>query len=155
MTKTQPYMTTWLQEQIAQEVRDLELEAKKLILSGKITQGTQTVTQYKATLKRAARDIPNVTDMDLIVWFLHGLSDTLKHKCQCDHRGRTWRKFAELREHALAKEMESNSIRQTRVHQTTIERPAYMRKRYTRTDNEKQVRPDERHFERPHLVAIA
>ena len=30
-----------------------------------------------------------------------------------------------------------------------------MRKRYTRTDIDKRMRPDERHFARPHLVAIA
>ena len=83
------------------------------------------------------------------------LSDTLKHKCQCDHTGRTWRKFAELREHTLAKEMESNAIRQSRIQHTTLDRPTYLRKRYTRPDNDKRVVPAERHSERPHLTAIA
>jgi hypothetical protein len=141
------YMTNWLEEQITHEVRDLELEAKQLLLSGRITQGSKTVTQYIATLKRAARNIPTVEDMDMIVWFLHGLSDSLKHKCLCDQRGRTWRNFDELRDHALSKEMELNSIRQART--LNPERNAFARKRSDHDRRDKSVT-----FGRPNLAVM-
>jgi hypothetical protein len=118
-------------------------------MSGKVTQGRRTVTQYIAALKQAARDIPTVVaDMDMIVWFLHGLNDTLKHKCQCDPKGRTWRNFDDLRDHAPAKEVEFNSIKEAKAQLTPLDRTPYGRGRPQRPNTDKQDRmrfhPDHR-----------
>ena len=112
------WITTWAKSHLDKEVKDEELEARQLMLSGNLTQGSKSVTDYINRLQRVARKIPKVGDMDMIVWFLHGISDSLKHTCQCDVRGKTWTVFESLREHALAKEMEENSRRNIPVYQT-------------------------------------
>jgi hypothetical protein len=58
--------------------------------------------------------------MDKIGWFLNGISDDIKHVCQCDVKGKTWTDFESLREHALAEEAEERSRRRSLLKKVEI-----------------------------------
>ena len=90
-------------------MRDEEFDARQALLDRKCTQGEQTVTQYANALKRAVRDIPGVSDKELILWFLNGLRTGIAHYCKCDTKGKPWTQYENLVDHARAKESELNS----------------------------------------------
>jgi hypothetical protein len=133
-----PYIQKWAEKQLNSEIIDEELTARQLMLSGKIIQGDKSITDFINRMTRASRKIPNITDMDRIIWFLNGISEPLSHVCVSDVKGRTWTSFESLRQHALAKEMELNSrLKSTKTQKSQV--PFGIRKaRY----NQERSRPD-------------
>ena len=106
-----PTLIQWIKGKLALEVRDEEMEARQAMLDRTCTQGDQSVTQYVNALRRAVRDIPKVSDKELIVWFLSGLRTGISHYCKCDTKGKPWERYQDLVDHARAKESELNSRR--------------------------------------------
>ena len=104
-----PALRRWIQSKLALEVRDLELDARQALFNRACTQGELSVTQYANALKRAVRDIPVVTNKELILWFLSGLRTGIAHFCKCDTKGKPWTRYEDLVDHARAKESELNS----------------------------------------------
>ena len=121
------YICDWVQSHLHREVIDEELSARQVMLSGQINQGSSTVTDFINRITRGSRKITNITEYDKIIWFLNGLSKPLAQLCVCDVKGRTWVEFSDLREHALAKEMELNA-RQKFAKAITNQEPFGVRK---------------------------
>jgi hypothetical protein len=136
-----PYIMAWVELQLDREVIDEELTARQLMLSGKITQGSKSVTDFINRIVRASKKIPNITEYDKIIWFLNGVNEPLKHVCCSDAKGKTWILFEDLREHALAKEMEFNS-RQRGLKIPESKTPFFIKKaRFAQTNHTKLSSP--------------
>jgi hypothetical protein len=138
------YIKAWVEQQLNREVIDEELTARQLMLSGKITQGSKSVTDFINRIVRASKKIPNITEYDKIIWFLNGVNESLKHVCCSDAKGKTWILFEDLREHALAKEMEFNS-RQRSLKIPESKAPFFIKKARFAQANHTKLSPPPNH----------
>jgi hypothetical protein len=131
----------WVHDYTAPQVRDDVVEARTHLLEGKCRQGRKSVTEYLLDLRQYTKRIPGTTDSDMIMWFMHGISDDLRHLCQSDSRGKPWKTFQDLVDHATCKDLELRSRNMAE-------------KKYNTWDKNKRFKSGSRPDKQPRLAAM-
>ena len=86
------------------DTRDPELVVRHKLHSGRITQGTNNVSSYVLNFRQTTMDAIDMSQTDLIQWFLKGLNDQIRPLCMTNYMGQQWGTLDELIEYSHAME---------------------------------------------------